>query len=82
MFCSLHFNRELANEIFAVRHKVILACAWELIKVPIECLEVEVSPHATGVDDMISGTNWNTTKENAKTYMFTYSMLCIKHGFD
>ncbi len=52
-------NRELANEALAVRHQVILACAWELIKVPIERLELEVSPHATDVVDMVTGTNWN-----------------------
>ncbi len=46
------------NEALAVRHQVILACAWELVKVPIECFEVEVSPHATDAVDMVISTNW------------------------
>lgn len=48
-------NRELANEAVAVRHQVILAHAWELINVPIKRLEVEVSPHAADVADMVTG---------------------------
>jgi len=48
-------NRELANEALAVRHQVILAHARELINVPIERLEVEVSPHAADAVDMVTG---------------------------
>ncbi len=72
MFCSLHVNRELANGALAVGHQVILACAWELIHVSIERLEVEVSPHATDVVDMVAGIDckkWEKTKTYEKTYL-------------
>lgn len=64
--CSLHINWELVPEALAVKHKVILARAWELINVPIKRLEVEVSPHAADVVDMVTWRDCKKKKEKKK----------------